>query len=154
MPDHALPSIPLAELPGRLGEVLGTSPWLTIDQARIDAFARATEDLQWIHTDPARAAAGPFGATIAHGFLTLSLLSWMGEHAFEIPHLRMSINYGLNRVRFPAPLPVGSRVRGVFRLLACEQIDGGSQVTVEATVEREGSTRPVCVAESVSRRYS
>lgn len=153
MPDHALPSIPLAELPGRLGEVLGTSPWLTIDQARIDAFARATEDLQWIHTDPARAAAGPFGATIAHGFLTLSLLSWMGEHAFEIPHLRMSINYGLNRVRFPAPLPVGSRVRGVFRLLACEQIDGGSQVTVEATVEREGSTRPVCVAESVSRRY-
>lgn len=154
MPDHALPSIPLAELPGRLGEVLGTSPWLTIDQARIDAFARATEDLQWIHTDPARAAAGPFGATIAHGFLTLSLLSWMGEHAFEIPHLRMSINYGLNRVRFPAPLPVGSRVRGVFRLLACEPIDGGSQVTVEATVEREGSTRPVCVAESVSRRYS
>ena len=154
MPDHALPSIPLAELPGRLGEVLGTSPWLTIDQARIDAFARATEDLQWIHTDPARAAAGPFGATIAHGFLTLSLLSWMGEHAFEIPHLRMSLNYGLNRVRFPAPLPVGSRVRGVFRLLACEQIDGGSQVTVEATVEREGSTRPVCVAESVSRRYS
>ena len=134
--------------------MLGTSPWLTIDQARIDAFARATEDLQWIHTDPARAAAGPFGATIAHGFLTLSLLSWMGEHAFEIPHLRMSINYGLNRVRFPAPLPVGSRVRGVFRLLACEQIDGGSQVTVEATVEREGSTRPVCVAESVSRRYS
>lgn len=154
MPDHDLPSIPLADLPGRLGEVLGTSPWLTIDQARIDAFARATEDLQWIHTDPARAAAGPFGATIAHGFLTLSLLSWMGEHAFEIPHLRMSINYGLNRVRFPAPLPVGSRVRGVFRLLACEQIDGGSQVTVEATVEREGSTRPVCVAESVSRRYS
>ena len=153
MPDHALPSIPLAELPGRLGEVLGTSPWLTIDQARIDAFARATEDLQWIHTDPARAAAGPFGATIAHGFLTLSLLSWMGEHAFEIPHLRMSINYGLNRVRFPAPLPVGSRVRGVFRLLACEQIDGGSQVTVEATVEREGSTRPVCVAESLVRRY-
>lgn len=153
MPDHALPSIPLAELPGRLGEVLGTSPWLTIDQARIDAFARATEDLQWIHTDPARAAAGPFGATIAHGFLTLSLLSWMGEHAFEIPHLRMSLNYGLNRVRFPAPLPVGSRVRGVFRLLACEPIEGGWQVTVEATVEREGSAKPVCVAESVSRRY-
>lgn len=153
MPDHALPSIPLAELPGRLGEVLGTSPWLTIDQARIDAFARATEDLQWIHTDPARAAAGPFGATIAHGFLTLSLLSWMGEHAFEIPHLRMSLNYGLNRVRFPAPLPVGSRVRGVFRLLACEPIEGGWQVTVESTVEREGSAKPVCVAESVSRRY-
>lgn len=153
MPDHALPSIPLADLPGRLGEVLGTSPWLTIDQARIDAFARATEDLQWIHTDPARAAAGPFGATIAHGFLTLSLLSWMGEHAFEIPNLRMSLNYGLNRVRFPAPLPVGSRVRGVFRLLACEPIDGGWQVTVEATVEREGSAKPVCVAESVSRRY-
>lgn len=153
MPDHALPSIPLADLPARIGEVLGTSPWLTIDQARIDAFARATEDLQWIHTDPARAAAGPFGATIAHGFLTLSLLSWMGEHAFEIPHLRMSLNYGLNRVRFPAPLPVGSRVRGVFRLLACEPIEGGWQVTVESTVEREGSAKPVCVAESVSRRY-
>lgn len=153
MPDHDFPSIPLADLPSRLGEVLGTSPWLTIDQARIDAFARATEDLQWIHTDPARAAAGPFGATIAHGFLTLSLLSWMGEHAFEIPNLRMSLNYGLNRVRFPAPLPVGSRVRGVFRLLACEPIEGGWQVTVEATVEREGSAKPVCVAESVSRRY-
>lgn len=153
MPDHDFPSIPLADLPARLGEVLGTSPWLTIDQARIDAFARATEDLQWIHIDPARAAAGPFGATIAHGFLTLSLLSWMGENAFEIPHLRMSLNYGLNRVRFPAPLPVDSRVRGVFRLLACEPIEGGWQVTVEATIEREGSAKPVCVAESVSRRY-
>lgn len=153
MPDHDRPSIPLSDLPGRLGEVLGTSPWLHIDQARIDAFARATEDLQWIHIDQARAAAGPFGTTIAHGFLTLSLLPWMGEHAFEIPHLRMSLNYGLNKVRFPAPLPVDSRVRGVFRLLACEPIEGGWQVTVEATIEREGAAKPVCVAESVSRRY-
>jgi acyl dehydratase len=156
MPAHdtpALPSLPLTTLPGRIGEVLGASPWLHIDQARIDAFAHATNDLQWIHTDPVQAAAGPFGRTIAHGFLTLSLLSWMGENAFDIPNLRMSLNYGLNKVRFPAPLPVDSRVRGVFRLLACEPIDGGWQVTVEATIEREGAAKPVCVAESVSRRY-
>ena len=145
--------VQLADLPGRIGEVLGVSPWLQIDQARIDAFAQATDDLQWIHTDPARAAAGPFGSTIAHGFLTLSLLPWMGENAFEVQGQRMGLNYGLNKVRFPAPVPVGSRLRGHFKLTACEPIDGGWQVVVEVTIEREGSDKPVCVAESLSRRY-
>ncbi|BDI03960.1 MaoC family dehydratase [Sphaerotilus microaerophilus] len=147
-------SYTLAELPALVGQVLGASPWIQIDQARIDAFAHATGDLQWIHVDPARAAAGPFGTTIAHGFLTLSLLPWMGEAAFAISDQRMGVNYGLNKVRFPAPVPVGSRLQGEFRLTACEPVDhGGLQLTAEVTIRREGSAKPVCVAESVSRRY-
>ena len=146
--------VSLSDLPGRIGQVLGVSPWTVIDQARIDAFAQATGDLQWIHVDPQRAAAGPFGGTIAHGFLTLSLIPWMGENAFEVQDQRMGINYGLNKVRFPAPVPVGSRLRGHFRLLACEAIDGGWQLVVEVSIEREGGDKPVCVAESVSRRYA
>ena len=119
-----------------------------IDQERIDRFAEATGDHQWIHVDPERAAAGPFGATIAHGFLTLSLLPHAVRHgAFEIDDVRMGVNYGLNRVRFPAPVPVGSRVRGRLKLLAFEPIDGGAQLTIEATIEREGNAKPVCVAE-------
>lgn len=143
----------IADLPRRVGEVLGVSPWLEIDQQRINEFAQATGDLQWIHVDPQRAADGPFGGTIAHGFLTLSLLPWMGEHAFEIQGQRMGINYGLNKVRFPAPVPVGSRLRGHFRLMACEPLDGGWQLVMEVSIEREGGDKPVCVAESVSRRY-
>lgn len=149
----SLTPVQLADLPSRIGQRLGTSPWITIDQARIDAFARATDDLQWIHVDPARAAAGPFGQTIAHGFLTLSLIPWMGEHAFEVQGQRMGLNYGLNKVRFPAPVPVGSRLRGHFVLLSCDPLDGGWQLVVEVTIEREGGDKPVCVAESVSRRY-
>jgi acyl dehydratase len=118
-------SYTLAELPALVGQVLGASPWIQIDQPRIDAFAQATGDLQWIHVDPARAAAGPFGTTIAHGFLTLSLLPWMGEAAFAISDQRMGVNYGLNKVRFPAPVPVGSRLQGEFRLKACEPVDHG-----------------------------
>ncbi len=135
--------------------MLGTSPWIIIDQARIDAFAHTTIDPQWIHVDPERAAAGPFKATVAHGFLTLSMLAWFGERAFLIDGLGMSLNYGLDRVRFPSPVPVGSWLRGVFRLLACEPIDEGKgwQLKVEATIERDGSTKPVCVAETLTRRY-
>jgi acyl dehydratase len=143
----------LSELAGRVGEVLGVSDWLTIDQARIDRFAEATEDHQWIHVDAERAAAGPFGTTVAHGFLTLSLLSWFFEHGFVIDDTRMGLNYGLNKVRFPAPVPVGSRLRAHFKLMAYEPIEGGAQLLVEATIEREGGAKPVCVAESLTRRY-
>jgi acyl dehydratase len=143
----------LADLAPRVGETLGTSAWIEVDQRRIDLFAEATGDHQWIHVDPARAAAGPFGTTIAHGFLTLSLLPEMFAGAFAVADTRMGVNYGLNRVRFTAPVPVGSRLRGRFRLLAYEPIAGGAQLTVEVTIEREGADKPVCVAESLTRRY-
>ena len=143
----------LSELQSQIGHALASSDWFEIDQPRIDRFAEATGDLQWIHVDPGRAAAGPYGATIAHGFLTLSLLPAMGSSAFAIDDVRMSVNYGLNRVRFIAPVPVGSRLRGDFRLLAYEPLDGGAQLTLQATIVREGSARPVCVAETLSRRF-
>lgn len=144
----------LADLQALVGQDLGESDWVLIDQARIDRFADATGDHQWIHLDAARAAAGPYGTTIAHGFLTLSLLPMLFETAYAVADTRMGVNYGLNRVRFPAPVPVGSRVRGRFRLLSYEPLDGGAQLVVEATIEREGSTKPVCVAESVTRRFT
>ena len=143
----------LEQFGAQLGRVVGTSEWVTVTQQRIDEFARATGDSQWIHVDPVRAAAGPFGATVAHGFLTLSLLPEMAQSAFEVLDTRMGVNYGLNKVRFPAPVPVGSRLRGRFTLLSCEPIEGGAQITMEVTMEREGSAKPVCVAESVSRRF-
>jgi acyl dehydratase len=144
----------LAALRARVGQHLASSDWLLIDQARIDLFAQATGDHQWIHVDPQRAAAGPFGRTIAHGFLTLSLLPELAEKAIVIDDVRMGLNYGLNRVRFPAPVPVGSRLRGHIVLKAWEPIDGGAQLTMEVTVEREGGDKPVCVAETVSRRFT
>jgi acyl dehydratase len=144
----------LADLSALVGQTLGTSGWLQVDQARIDQFAQATGDHQWIHVDPQRAAAGPFGATVAHGFLTLSLVPLLSDEAFAIDDVRMGLNYGLNRVRFPAPLRVDGRVRGVFVLRQFEALpEGGAQLVVEATVELEGSAKPVCVAESVTRRY-
>ncbi len=143
----------LAELQALVGEVLASSDWLRIDQPRIDQFAQATGDHQWIHVDPERAAAGPFGATVAHGFLTLSLLPLMGETAFDVADVKMGINYGLNRVRFPAPVRVGSQLRGHFKLLAFEPLPGGAQLTLEVTMELQGSDKPACVAESVTRRY-
>ena len=143
----------LADLQPLVGQELGVSEWITVDQLRIDRFADATGDHQWIHIDPARAAAGPFGTTVAHGFLTLSLLPEMSASAFEVRDTRMGVNYGLNRVRFPAPVPSGSRLRGRFKLLSYEPIEGGAQVTVEVTMEREGTGKPVCVAESVARRF-
>ncbi len=144
----------MIDLQALVGQPIASSDWITVTQARIDQFAQATGDHQWIHTDPVRAAAGPFGTTIAHGFLTLSLLPEMGASAMEVLDTRMGVNYGLNRVRFPAPVPAGSRLRGNFKLLGYEPIDGGAQLTMEVTMEREGSSKPVCVAESVARRFT
>jgi acyl dehydratase len=144
----------LAELQALVGQEVAVSDWITVDQQRIDRFADATGDRQWIHVDPVRAAAGPFGATVAHGFLTLSLLPELSASAIDVRDTRMGVNYGLNRVRFPAPVPSGSRLRGRFRLLAYEPIAGGAQLTMEVTMERQGSDKPVCVAESVARRYT
>lgn len=143
----------LNELAALQGQEIAVTGWMEIDQARIQRFADATDDQQWIHTDPVRAAAGPFGAPIAHGFLTLSLLPRFFQEGFSVKETRMGVNYGLNKVRFPAPVPVGSRLRGRFKLLSWEAIEGGAQLCVEVTVEREGSTKPVCVAESLTRQY-
>ena len=129
-----------------LGLELGPTSWIAMTQKRIDAFAVATDDPQWIHTDEERAAAGPFGTTIAHGFLTLSLCVPMLYEVFP-PTGGMFVNYGVNRVRFPAPVPSGARVRGRFRVVAVEDASGGERVTIEATVECEGAEKPVCVAE-------
>ena len=144
----------LADLQVLVGQELGSSDWIVIDQQRIDRFAQATGDAQWIHVDPVRAAAGPFGATIAHGFLTLSLLPEMAASAFEVQDARLGVNYGLDRVRFPATVPVGSRLRGAFKLLAFTAIEGGAQMTVEVTMTREGTAKPVCVAEALVRRFT
>jgi len=128
------------------------SDWREITQERIDLFARATDDPQWIHTDPERAATGPFGTTIAHGFLTLSLVVPLFEEALPLLEAyALTVNYGLNRVRFIAPLPVGSRIRGRFRIESVEQVTGGEQATVATTIERKGQERPVCVAETLFR---
>ena len=143
----------LADLVPLVGQHVADSDWITIDQRRIDQFAEATGDHQWIHVDPVRAAAGPFGTTVAHGFLTLSMLPEMGADAIDIKDVRMGVNYGLNKVRFTAPVPAGSRIRGRFKLLSYEPIEGGAQLTFDVTMEREGSEKPVCIAESVSRRY-
>ncbi|MBB3292242.1 acyl dehydratase [Mitsuaria sp. BK045] len=143
----------LEDLAPLVGQEIGVSDWIAVDQPRIQAFADATEDQQWIHTDPARAAAGPFGTTIAHGFLTLSLLPRFYETAFRVMEVRMGINYGLDRVRFPAPVPVDSRLRGRFVLKRLELIEGGVQMMVEVTVEREAGGKPVCIAESLTRQY-
>ena len=143
----------LADLAPLVGQAIGTSEWIIVEQRRIQLFAEATNDHQWIHLDAERAAKGPFGTTIAHGFLTLSLLPEMSASAFEVRDTRMGVNYGLGRVRFPAPVPAGSRLRGHFKLLAFEPLEGGAQLTVEVTMEREGTDKPVCVAESLARRY-
>ncbi|HMM50939.1 MAG TPA: MaoC family dehydratase [Burkholderiaceae bacterium] len=145
----------LAELRPLVGQEIAVSDWVEVTQQRIDQFAQATGDLQWIHVDPQRAAKGPFGTTIAHGYLTLSMLPLFSESAIEFRGVRMSVNYGLNRVRFMAPVPVGSELRARFRLVAVDDIaDNGVQVTTEVTVERKGSDRPVCVAETIARRYA
>jgi acyl dehydratase len=142
------------ELRSAVGEDLGPSDWLEIDQKRIDLFAEATGDHQWIHVDPEKAAAGPFGTTIAHGYLTLSLLPAFTPQLLTVEGVRMGINYGVNKVRFPSPVPVGSRLRATGRLAEVTEVaDGGFQVTLVVTVEREGGQKPVCVAESVARYY-
>jgi acyl dehydratase len=135
----------------KAGDELWPTRWLEIEQGRVDAFAAATEDRQWIHTDPARAASGPFGTTVAHGFLTLSLLPALWFDVAGDGGGRVTINYGVNRVRFPAAVPAGTRVRARFRVDEVTPVDGGEQVLVAATVEREGHEKPVCVAALVFR---
>ena len=137
-----------------VGKDLGYSDWITIDQARINRFADATGDYQWIHVDPERAAHGPFKTTIAHGYLTLSLLPVLTTGLVRVDGVRMGVNYGVNKVRFPAPVPVDSRVRARVEIVSVEDVGGGVQVTSRVTVERDGGDTPVCVAESVARFYS
>ncbi|MFI7387967.1 MaoC family dehydratase [Streptomyces sp. NPDC049813] len=140
-------------LKAAVGEQLGHTDWVGVDQERIDRFAEATGDHQWIHVDPERAKAGPFGTTIAHGYLTLSLLPLFGPQLIAVEGVKMGVNYGTNKVRFPAPVPVGSRLRATATITSVEDVPGGVQVAVAFTVEREGGEKPVCVAESVSRYY-
>ena len=144
----------IRNLEHRVGEEVGVSPWVEISQARIDTFAKAIDDFQWIHVDRERAGSSPFGTTIAHGFLTLSLLSHLSERTFGFSDRKMGVNYGLNRVRFTSPVPSGSRVRARFTLQKFEKLsDGGIQVTWDALIEREGGDKPVLVAEWLGRHY-
>ena len=137
-----------------LGEEIGVSDWLVVDQSRIDMFADATGDHQWIHVDPEKAAAGPYGSTIAHGYLTLALVVPLMNDVYRIENRRMGVNYGLNKVRFPSPVPVGSRIRARVALSAVDDVaSDGLQIVWAVTIEREGSDKPVCVAESVARMY-
>ena len=134
-----------------IGKELGPTEWLEVDQERIDRFAEATGDHQWIHVDRDRAAEGPFGTTIAHGYLTLSLCAPLMGGALQLTGYRMGINNGVNKVRFPAPVPSGSRVRATFTVQSVEEVPGGEQGVVLAVIEREGEDKPVCVAELVAR---
>jgi acyl dehydratase len=144
----------LSELAACVGQDVAVSDWLTITQEQINQFAEATGDRQWIHIDPERAKAGPFGAPIAHGFLTLSLLPQFFSTALHVEQTRMGVNYGLNKVRFMSPVPVGSSLRARLFLVAAEPIDNnGMQLTWDVTIEREGIAKPVCVAQSISRSY-
>jgi len=143
----------IRDLAARVGEEVGVSPWLDVTQERIDTFARAIDDFQWIHVDRERAKKSPFGGTIAHGFLTLSLLSHLAERTFSFSDRKMGVNYGLNRVRFTSPVPSGSRVRARFTLAKYEPLDGGVQVTWNTTVEIEGKDKPALIAEWIGRHY-
>jgi acyl dehydratase len=143
----------VASLTGAAGTALGPGPWLEIDQSRVDLFADATDDHQWIHVDPERAAQGPFGGTIAHGYLTLSLLPVMMKELYAVAGVTMGINYGLNKVRFPSPVRVGSKVRLSAEIVSVDELPGGVQLVLRSTVELDGGEKPVCVAESVVRYY-
>ncbi len=144
----------IRDLETRVGQELGVSPWVEIAQERIDQFAEATGDFQWIHVDREKARQSPFGGTIAHGFLTLSMLPRLVESTFEFSDRKMGVNYGLNKVRFTAPVPAGARIRGRFTLAKYEKIEGnGVQTTWSVVMEREGGEKPVCVAETISRHY-
>jgi acyl dehydratase len=144
----------LAELPSFKGQVLGSSEWFEVTQDRVNTFADATGDHQWIHVDPERAAAeSPFGGPIAHGFLTLSLFVPMWSQILTVTDVKMGVNYGLNKVRFPAPVPVGSKIRLTATLLEVEEVKGGLQLVASGVIEVEGSDKPVCVLESLTRLY-
>lgn len=132
---------------------LGASQWMLLEQSRIDNFAEATDDHQWIHVDPAKAAEGPYGATIAHGYLTLSLVNRFLPEIIEVRGISMGVNYGSDRLRFPAPVTVDSRLRGVGELIKVEEVKGGVQSTVRVTVEVDGQDRPACVADTISRYF-
>ena len=142
-----------SELLESQGKHLGFSGWLEIDQARINLFAEATGDHQWIHVDPLRAAEGPFGKTIAHGYLTLSLANLFLPEVMQVNNVSMGVNYGCEKVRFPAPVPVGSKVRGGGEVVSVEEVKGGVQVVVRMTIEVQGSDRPGCVIDTISRFY-
>ncbi len=145
----------LEELKALTGRDLGHTDWLQIDQGRVDTFAAATDDHQWIHVDPERAATGPFGTTIAHGYLTLALLIPLMTELLAVSGVRMSINYGLEKVRFPAPVPVGAKIRLKGQVVSADEVAGdGVQVTIDFTVEIEGSEKPACVARGVYRHYA
>jgi len=144
----------LDELSGAVGELLGRSDWMEVTQDRIDLFADATEDHQWIHVDPEAAKDGPYGGTIAHGFLTLSLLPVFFKQIYRVDGVRMAVNYGLNKVRFPAPVKVGAKVRAASTLVEVTLLDGAVQAVLSTVVEVEGSDKPVCVAESVVRFFA
>jgi acyl dehydratase len=141
------------ELAGMVGTELGRSAWLTVEQSRIDQFAEATGDTQWIHVDPERAKEGPFGGTIAHGFLTLSLIPFLVKDIYSVDGVKMAVNYGLNKVRFISPVVVGSRIRAIQTLVSADAVEGGRQVVSGITVELEGSEKPAAVAETVTRLY-
>lgn len=144
----------LEQLKELVGKEVAVSKWQTISQKQVDQFAEATGDTQWIHVDVERARRElPYGGTVAHGFLTLALLPRFLSETMRMTNVTMLVNYGLNRVRFPAPLPVGSKVRGHLKLLAVEDIPGGAEMTWDISVERDGEPKPVCVAEAVFRRY-
>ena len=143
----------LAELAACVGQEVVVSDWFTVEQRHIDQFAQATGDDQWIHVDAERARSGPFGTTIAHGYLTLSLLAGFTMRSLAVGGVRMGINYGLNKVRFMAPVPVGSRLRARMQLLQATPIEGGMQLAWKSTIEREGDAKPVCVAEPLARYY-
>jgi acyl dehydratase len=141
----------LDEFVAAAGTDLGTSDWLTVDQKRIDAFGDLTGDRQWIHCDPVRAAAGPFGTTIAHGLLTLALFPSLVGQIYRVEGIRLGINYGFNKVRYPSPVPVDSQIRLVLSLGQVTQLEGGVQMTLPGTFEIRGGTKPACVVESVAR---
>jgi len=146
-------ALKIRDLESRVGQEIAVSPWLEMPQERIDLFAKATEDFQWIHVDREKAKQSPYGSTIAHGFLTLSMLPKLTESTFEFSDRKMGVNYGLNKVRFTAPVPAGAKIRGRFTLAKFEKLEGGVQTTWSVTVEREGGDKPVMVAESISRHY-
>lgn len=148
---YSSPSELLAVVPGTY---LGESSWVEIDQARVDGFAAATDDHQWIHVDPVRASRGPFGTTIAHGYLTLSLAVPLLAEVIDVQGVTMALNYGTNKVRFPAPVPVGSRLRATVTLAAIEEISGGVQAALDVVFEVEGGSKPACVAQVVYRFYA
>ncbi|MFI5796660.1 MaoC family dehydratase [Streptomyces sp. NPDC051677] len=144
----------LDELKKLAGSDLGTSEWIEVTQERIDTFADATGDHQWIHVDPERAAAGPFGAPIAHGYLTLSLFIPLFTELLDVQGVTTKVNYGLNKVRFPSPVKVGSRIRLVGKLTEVEDVPGGVQITVDGAIEIEGGAKPAAVLQSLSRFYA